>query len=175
MIVALDLATRTGVCVGAPGAAPRAWSVDLGAGRSEDQRFSNALILTHTLIEAHRPDLIALEAAIGGPKASHFLIGLVAVVRACARNRRVEVKSCALNAVRKHFLGSVPTVRGQSATSKNKAKAAIKAMVMNRCRALGYAADDHDAADAAALWDYATALRSPAHAAMTAGMFGGRS
>ena len=171
MIVALDLATRTGVAVGA-GGRPNAWSVDLGAGQPEDAKFSRVLQLTHSLIDAHAPDLIAIEAPVGGPEASHFLIGLVACVRGYARNRGVPVARYQSSTIRKHFLGAVPTVRGQAAANKHAAKKAIKGMVMNRCRALGYAADDDDAADACALWDYATALRSPAQAAMTAGMFG---
>lgn len=156
-IVALDIATSTGVCVGSSGADPVAWSVDLGKGLSEDRRFSNILKLTHGLIEKHQPDLIVVEAFIGGKNASAYLIGLVACVRAIAANRGVKVVMVFPATVRKHFLGKAMTSRDFPGFKAAKAKIAIKECVAAQCRRIGWDVPDLDAADAAATWDWACA------------------
>ena len=157
IVVALDIATQTGIAVGPPGGKPKAWSVDLGKGRSEDARFSKALVLTHELIERHRPDLIAVEAAIGGKFASAFLIGVVACVRGVAANRGVPVRSYTSGSVRKHFLGRALAKRDFPALKPAAATKAIKGEVIARCRLLGWEVADDNAADACALWDFACA------------------
>ncbi len=167
IVVALDLASVTGVAVGSPGGTPTAWSVDLGQGRSEDARFSQALVLTHKLIEAHKPDLLAIEAPIGGPKTSHFLVGLVACVRGCAFNRKVRIEPYNIAAIRKHFVGGHVTSAAYGHLDPKRRKAAARSagknLVMNRCRQLGWQVDDDNAADACALWDYSCALESRSH------------
>ncbi|UWQ30228.1 hypothetical protein [Leisingera sp. M523] len=181
-ILALDVATTTGICVGVSGADPRAWSISLGEapGRGrlskdekaelEARRFNNALIMTQGLIEAHSPDLIVIEAAIGGPKASHYLIGLVACVRACAKNRGVKCKPANLGAIRKHFLGRSFSVSDFPHLKPVAAKLAIKVEVVKRCHLLGWdIGTDHDAADACALWDWACATHVSGHQAAPAG------
>jgi len=158
-ILALDIATNTGVCVGESGATPKSWSVNLGEGRSQDARFSEVLRLTQGLIQTHNPDFIAVEAAIGGPKASHYLIGLVACVRGCAANRGVNCEGMHLGSIRKHFLGKSYTTKHFPHLKTADAKKAIKGLVMDRCRLLGWHVEDDDAADAAALWDYTCATK----------------
>ena len=157
IIVALDIATQTGIAVGSPGGKPKAWSVDLGKGRGEDARFSKALVLTHELIERYRPDLIAVEAAIGGKFASAFLIGVVACVRGVAANRGVPVRSYTSGSVRKHFLGRALAKRDFPSLKPAAATKAIKGEVIARCRLLGWEVADDNAADACALWDFACA------------------
>lgn len=168
-ILALDIATTTGICVGSSGADPKAWSVDLGKGRSEDERFSNALRLAHGLIETHHPDLIVVEAAIGGKNASAFLIGLVACVRGCAFNRGVKVISTYPATVRKHFMGKAKTSRDFPGMTHAKAKLAIKEEIAARCRLIGWDIEDLDAADAAATWDWACATRVVGHQSVPVG------
>ena len=168
-IVALDVATRTGVCVGDSSADPKAWSVDIGKALSEDQRFSNILRLTHGLIEKHEPDMIVVEAFIGGKHASAFLIGLVACVRGCAANRGVKVVLVFPATVRKHFMGKAMTSRDFPGMKPAKAKIAIKERVMAQCRAIGWDVPDLDAADAAATWDWACATHAPRYQAKTHG------
>lgn len=157
MILALDVATQCGVAVGDPGNQPRAWSVDLGAGSSEDARFSAALVLTHRLLAEHKPRLVAIEAPVGGPKASSLLIGLVACIRGCCFNRRVRVETYPINSIRKHFVGRALNLRDYPALKPAAAKKAMKGEVMHRCRLLGWTVGDDNAADAAALWDFACA------------------
>ena len=176
LIVALDLATQTGVAVGDPGRPPRAFSVDLGKSKSEDFRFSKALTLTHQLIQEHKPDLIVIEAPVGGPKTSHFLVGLVACVRGCCFNRGVALESHSIAAIRKHFLGGHVTSAHYKHLPERARKGAArkdgKDAVMNRCRALGWQVADDNAADAMALWDFAASHKNHAHAVMTAGGLG---
>ena len=157
IIVALDIATQTGIAAGSPGGKPKAWSVDLGKGRSEDARFSKALVVTHEMIERFRPDLIAVEAAIGGKFASAFLIGVVACVRGVAANRGLPVRSYTSGSVRKHFLGRALAKRDFPALTAAAATKAIKGEVIHRCRLLGWDVPDDNAADACALFDYACA------------------
>lgn len=155
-IVSLDIATNCGVAVGVSGGTPRTWTVNLGKAPDE-RRFSNALRLAHGLIATHEPDLVTVEAAIGGPKASAYLIGLVACVRGCCANQGVRCENVNLGSVRKHFLGKHYTMRDFPGMRRIDAKRAIKGMVMDRCRMIGWEVENDDCADAAALWDYSCA------------------
>jgi len=159
VIVALDIATNTGIAVGEPGSVPLLWSENLGKQASEEARFSKALWLTNRLVKEHEPEFLAVEAAIGGRDASHYLIGLLACVRGCAHNRGVPVKVYHRSSILKHFVGKALTSRDFPGLNKARAKAAIKQTVVDRCRLLGWEVADDDAADAGALWDYACALR----------------
>ncbi len=188
-ILALDVATQTGIAIGSSGGKPKAWSVSLNEGlamniideepadrkmRLDNGRFSNALRLTHGLIHTHKPDFIMIEAAIGGPKASHYLIGLVANIRGCATNHGVLCRGANLGAVRKHFLGRSYGVKDFPHLKPAAAKAAIKGLVMDRCKLLGWEVEDDDSADACAIWDYACATRAKGYQAKPlGGLFSG--
>lgn len=156
-VVALDVATVCGICVRLPGEKPVAWSIDLGSGKSEDARFSAALVLTHGLLAEHKPDLVAIEAPVGGPKASSLLIGLVACIRGCCFNRRVPVQTYPINSIRRHFMGRALALKDYPGVSAHQAKRLMKQDVMRRCRMLGWEVPDDNAADACALADFACA------------------
>jgi hypothetical protein len=169
-VLAFDIATVTGVALGDAGHAPRAWTVDLGEGRSRAAKFSRAILMVETLVDYHKPDLIAVEAPVGGPKTSHDLVGLWACVIGAAHKAGCKnVESCNIGTVRKHFLGKHLTAAHFPGSSKAFAKAQIKSAVMNRCAALGWVVETHDAADAAAVWDYACAKHHPTHHTTTIG------
>lgn len=146
-LLAFDTATRTGVAIGSAGSVPRAFSVDLGK-MDWPVRFSRTLIMTRKLIEEHKPDLVAVEQFVGGPKANSNLVGLVACVQGEATRLGVEVVSYYPATIRRHFLGGI------------RSKAPIKSQVMSKCRMLNWPSDDSDACDALALWDYALAAHS---------------
>ncbi|TNE62195.1 MAG: hypothetical protein EP341_00340 [Sphingomonadales bacterium] len=171
--VALDIATHTGIAVGDSGGSPKAWSVDLGKGRSEDARFSEVLRLTDGLIKTHEPDFIAVEAPIGGKHANAFLIGLASNVRGCAFNRGVKCKVVYPATVRKHFLGKAKTSKDFPGLTQAKAKIAIKQEVLARCRLLKWDVPDLDAADAAATWDWACAVHGGRLSTPAGGLFRG--
>lgn len=161
-VLAFDTATKTGVAIGSAGETPRAFSVDLG---KVDWciRFSRTLRLTHKLITEHKPDLVVVEAFVGGPKANTDLAGLVACVLGESDRLKVKTATYYPATVRKHFLGGV---------SKS-SRTPIKVQVAQRCAMLGWDVGDTDAADAAALWDYACAVRSRSHQMATVGgLFG---
>lgn len=156
-VLALDLATVTGCAVGEPNGVPVAWSVDLGTKKSEDDRYAAALRLTHDLITKHSPSHIAVEAPVGGPKTSHYLVGLFACVRGCARARGVPLEHYSIASIRKHFVGKNLTVKDYPGLKSGQAKRAIKDTVIARCRQIGLDPEDDNCADAFALLDYALA------------------
>ena len=160
-LLALDLASKTGVAFGVAGGKPQAGSVHLGA--TEDLRFAKVISLTGNLIEKWSPDLVAVEAPVGGANASAFLIGLIACVRGEATRRGLRVVSYYPSTIRKHFLGKALTARDFPGKNHAAAKKAIKGAVMARCHLLGWEAKDGDCGDALALWDYACAMESRAH------------
>lgn len=158
-VLALDVATKTGVCVGVPGAnAPRAWTVDLGK-PPIGRKLSNALAMTQGLITAHKPDLIVIEAPLGGQKVNASLIKMVGCIEGCAFNRGVKSMTAELSTVRKHFLGKNYTKQHFPHLTEKAARAEIKAMVVRRCTMIGWAPENDDEADAMALWDWAMATQ----------------
>lgn len=180
-VLAFDIATQTGLAVGNSSADPVCWSVNLGEApegrrmtnaekeRLDNRRFSNVLKLAHGLIAKHNPDLVIIEASIGGKNKSDYLIGLVACVRGCAANRGVKVEIVYPATVRKHFLGKALTSRDFPGMKPARAKIAIKERVATQCRALGWVVPDLDAADAAACWDWACATMVPNYQSKPAG------
>lgn len=165
-ILSMDLASQTGLAFGSASTAPVTWSVDLG--RGDKQKFARAMRMTKAAIEKYQPDLIAIEAPVGGPKTSHFLVGLLACVEGMAEWMNVPTEKYHIATVRKHFLGYAPNLR-DFAGSRSAQQKQVKALVVNRCRALGWKVDTHDAADAAAIWDYAMSQRRADHAMSTVG------
>jgi Holliday junction resolvasome RuvABC endonuclease subunit len=151
-VLAFDTATKTGVCFGEAGSRPQLWSVVLGKVEWPD-RFSKTLRMTAHYIEKYEPDLIAVEAFVGGPKANTSLAGLVACVQGEAVRRGVPVVTYFPATIRKHFLGGVSRSN----------KTPIKSQVFARCRMLGWDVRDTDAADAGALWDYTCSMHSKDH------------
>lgn len=160
-VLALDLASKTGIAFGVSGARPQAGSVSLGA--TEEIRFAKVIGLTGKLIDKWAPDLVAIEAPVGGANASAFLIGLIACAKGEATRRGVRVVAYYPATIRKHFLGKALTARDFPGKNPAAAKKAIKGAVMARCHLLGWEAKDGDCGDALALWDYACAMESRSH------------
>jgi hypothetical protein len=160
-VLAFDLATKTGIAFGRVGGKPSTASVYLG--KNDAERWAKAISYCASMIESVSPDLVIVESAVGGAKASAFLIGLVACVTGEATRRGVPVKSYFPATVRKHFLGKALTARDFPSKSTTAARAAVKAAVVNKCRQLGWDVQDDNAADAAALWDFACSQVSLDH------------
>lgn len=169
-VLAFDIARNTGIAVGDSGSDPICWSVNLG--KTHEDRFSKALELTASLILEHKPDLIAIEDVVGRAKTPHVNVGIIACFRGCAHNRGVPIVMCAVQSVRKHFLGRAFTRGDFPGLTAGKATEAIKAQVMGRAALLGWNPPDDDAADALAIWDYACAHHARGYqAAPTGGLF----
>lgn len=193
-ILALDVATQCGIAVGSSKGDPKCWSVNLGAsvpkpriekmGQSEASikrmraahkftadniRFLAVARLVEELLLEEEPDFIVIEAFIGGSNASAYLIGLVTCVRLCAANHAIKCEMVFPATVRKHFLGKAKTSNDFPNVTVAKAKLLIKEEVAARCKLLGWEVPDLDAADAAATWDWACAMRAPAYQAKPQG------
>lgn len=171
-ILALDLATTMGCAVGVSGSAPRTWSVHLGKAPDE-ARFSRLLSVTAKLLAEHSPDLVAIEAPIGGGMKSDYLVGLAACARGVCFNRSVRVEVCNIATVRKHFLGKHLTAKHFPGKTPAASKKAIKAQVIARCGLLGWHVESDDEADAAAIWDFASATWARTQSAPLGGLFNG--
>lgn len=169
LVMSLDIATNCGVAIGNAGASPRAWSVDLGKRASDQVRFAKAIGLARWACEKYRPDLVAIEAPVGGRVTSHLLVGMWACAMGEVQRHNINVVKCDISSVRKHFLGKHLTTKHFPGLTAPKAKMEIKRAVMNRCSALGWDIEGHDAADAAAVWDYACSKHDPNHHTTTIG------
>lgn len=154
-LLALDIATTTGFCVGSPDEAPRFGSFRIPPGFSPDElgrrgaAFSNWL---SDLITVEQPSMISFEAPIpprGGNMQTtmqtvRLLMGLSFLAETIAHMRDIECFEAHIQTVRKAFTGS-----GRSD------KEAVIAACVNR----GWkVADDHQA-DAGAIWFYEMNLR----------------
>jgi len=169
LVLSLDIATTCGVALGEAGATPRAWTVDLGKGASDRARFAKSIRMARHYCEKFKPDLVAVEAPVGGPKTSHLLVGMWACVIGEIENAGIASMKCDISSVRKHFLGVHLTTKHYPGLSPSEAKKQIKLAVVNRCKLLGWQVDGHDAADSCAIWDYACALNHSSHHTTTIG------
>ncbi len=169
-ILALDLASRFGWAEGANGGKPNCGSKRCaieGAGTPEI--FGNyTKWLSQKLID-RTPDVLVYEAPLATihvrghttVKVTRILFGLAAITEGIAYRMGVRsIREASVNEVRKHFIG-VGNLPG------NEAKRAVGV----RCRQLGYEIDDHNAGDAAALWDYTASVRHAGHAVKATPLF----
>lgn len=151
-IVALDLATTTGVAIGAAHDGPLCHTERLGkAGEHHGARFSEVMFLTKRLIAQHKPDLVAIEAPVvtgakGDANRALLAMGLRGCVMGVCTFKGVSCQDFNVLSIRAHFLGNGRIKRAEA-----------KAMTIERCRTLGWHVANDNEADAAALWDYARA------------------
>lgn len=166
-ILAFDPATKTGVAVGRPGERP-VLTIETfgGSGSTHGAKFVQALITVRRLIDAHKPDAIALEAALAAGGGGAFdrnalAMGFRACILMAAYERNIKVREIAVSTIRKHFIGN-----GKLARAKAKAE------TQRRCRDLKWAYHDDNDADAAAVWDTACALWRLETTQPSRGLFG---
>jgi len=151
-ILALDLATATGVAIGDAHGAPLCHTERLGqAGQPHGARFSEALHMTRRLIEQHKPDLVVIESPIvtgvkGGEQRAQLAMGLRACVLAVCHMRGVKTSEYAVQSIRKHFIGDPRAKRDRA-----------KRLTIERCQRRGWHVSNDNEADACAVWDYARA------------------
>ncbi len=138
-IMSLDLATNTGFAYGRPGEKPRIGSIRLGSGTHGSVGaglddwlwdFNGISTVESLVVEAHIPQH-------KGQAAAQIAIGLLMVCEMFAYRADIPLKVCAPTSVRARVVGN-----GR----------AQKPEVVAWCKAQGWDAPDHDAADAAALW-----------------------
>jgi hypothetical protein len=171
LILALDIATRTGFASGRIGETPISGSVRFGnASIDENVVFGAALDWLSEQLQPHpRPDMVMIEALLP-PEAMKNrtsravrdrLAGLHGVMRAVASLRGIRrIEECKVGDVRSHFIGD----RGAK-------RVTAKRETMRRCAQLGWRYRDDNAADALAIWSYACALVDPETALRTVPLF----
>ncbi len=162
MILALDIATKTGWAVGDE--QPETGTIELrGSVGEKMHRLARELRL---LTSIHSPDLIVFEAPIlhvkrqGSSSTLRLLVGLCCVAEMVAFEAGIAVSETPTSTWRKHFLGVSRAPKGL--TSKW-----LKQQAQARCRALGWGDLSEDEADACGVWDHAMSLRRPSHAMTT--------
>jgi hypothetical protein len=171
LILALDVATRTGWALGRVGETPRSGSCRFGHSSSDENViFGAALNWASLFLQEQGPPQILMIEALLPPDAMRGrtskavrdrLAGLHGVIRGVAWLRHVEqIMDCTVGDVRAHFIGD------------RKAKREIaKRETMRRCAQLGWQCRDDNAADALAVWSYACAQIDPATALRTVPLF----
>jgi hypothetical protein len=150
-VLALDVATRTGVADGQPGDTPSLALVKFG--REFDQPgdvFTRAALWIMRRLATDRPDLLVLEAPL--PKFdSSLLMGLRGVMLGIAGANDVRTVEVSVATWRLYFLGA-GNLKGADA----------KARAVALCARLGWGDDlDHNAAEAAGLWLWGCAQVAP--------------
>jgi Holliday junction resolvasome RuvABC endonuclease subunit len=161
-IFALDLASRTGYALGAPGERPRSGCVVLK--KSDDPpavAFGNLIFWLNEQCSIERPELVVTEApfslqafkAHSNAEATvRMTYGLHGVVAGMCNRFGLPLQEFHPATIRKHFIG-----KGRMGS-----RAESKAAVIQRCHLLGYMPKecrDDNRADALATWDYAGAIR----------------
>ena len=161
LILALDIATNTGWAIGRPSGTPTASSQRFGQFHSEQHDVFAAAIkwFSEFLLQDPRPDTLIVEAmlpptAMKGQTSRAVrdrLAGLHGCFLGVAKLRGVgEISQASVGDVRAHFIGDRMCRREQA-----------KREVMRQCEMQGWNAEDHNAADACALWSYACTLIRP--------------
>jgi hypothetical protein len=170
-ILALDIATALGFARGSLGGVPTCSTIKFNGpdGASDAAVFANCLRwLSDFLAPMPRPDILVLEAmlpieAMQGETnraTRDRLAGLHGVIKGVAHCRGVyDIRLVNVQQVRKHFCGD---------------RFAKKDQVRERCRELGWPTTDHNAADAAACWDYVCSLLDPRIGIMRSPLFRAR-
>lgn len=171
-VAAFDLATATGVADGRVGdAAPRLWTWYLDdSGGERPARLAHLDKFLAAYFDKFKPDVVVYErplgiAAIAGmmknkifitnEKTLGLLRGAIGVLeaRACAAGVP-QIIDVGIQEARKHLCGQARFPEGGA-----------KAATIRACRALGWAPEDDNQADAAALWSLTCGRNNPRIAA----------
>jgi hypothetical protein len=170
LILALDIATRTGWALGELGAVPNSGSIRFGNQSTDsDVIFKAGLDWAEGFVKKLRPDLVIYEAmlpplaklGVTSAAVRDRLAGLQGIMRAVSRRYEVAlILDCSVGDVRQHFIGD-----------RRLKREAAKREVLRRCAQLGWTACDDNAGDALAIWSYASGIIDPVSALKTTPLF----
>ena len=146
-VLCLDLARRTGWCVGVPGGRPRYGTVEF-RGKSHGVVYAALHAWLEEAIRRHAPAEIVAEAPLDPGRhlsddAARLAFGMAAHVQLIALDHGVPLREEEVCATRERVLG-------RRAFPKGTAKSAVLAW----CRAQGFAPHDDNAADAIVLFKH---------------------
>lgn len=158
------------------------WAIDETAGRPRagSWRGSNEALPGRAgalfsewlcaMIDLHKPDLIAVEAAAQGGRNKDFvmsvetskmLIGLAFLSETIAASYRLQYREYSVQTVRKTFVGHGRPSNGKKA-------------VQDHCRTLGWSTENTDESDACAVWYHAKSVNDKSFRPETGtALFGG--
>jgi hypothetical protein len=160
-ILALDVATTTGIAEGEVGSIPSLWSEKFKTSKEDDHAdvFGRCLKwMANRLDERNgqrKPDAVYIEAPLtpGAPgvktnsDTTLRLIGMWGALAGAVKCKRgIVYREASVQQVRRVFIGH-GTVDGGGQEAKRR--------VMAMCRLLNWSPNDDNAGDAAALWHYA--------------------
>lgn len=150
VVLALDLASSTGVAWDAPGGGRpfcSTWRAPTAEAKDYGRRFDEYHCWLSEVIVTVRPGLLGFEAPlVRSDRAARFLIGLASITEMTAAHHAVPCVEEHVATIKQFFGGS-----GR----------ATKDAMMGRCRQLGWAVRNDDEADAAALWTYLKSMSDP--------------
>jgi len=159
-ILALDVATNTGICDGVPGCTPKLSTVSWRRDKSDDVAaiYGHAIGWMAARLKDDPPALVVIErpvppsGAFGATNHQTTLItiGLFGVFCGVASAKSIEVLEAPISTWRKFALGA-----------GNLAGKVAKQRAVELCAHLSWQAQDHNAAEAACIWLYACSLRAP--------------
>lgn len=153
-ILALDVATKTGVAFGRPGEVPRLETIDFRHGKNDELTwiYGRATLWMATKLRDDPPDLVVIEkpvppsAAFGHTNhdTSMITIGMFGIFCGIVHCKSIRLEIAPISTWRKCFLGK-----------GNYPGNVAKQMCVDRCKLLGWDAPDHNAAEAAGILEWA--------------------
>lgn len=154
MILALDIATRTGWAAGTD--RPVTGVIDLSGVDGIGARGSLFLDYVDRMVQDMRPSLVVFEQPLMGGKGSvatmRLLQGLAVAAEVACHWHDTPVREVPMATWRKHFIGRGWAPRGERSDW-------CKIQAMAKCRQLGWDPKTHDEAEAAGIWHYAYCLK----------------
>lgn len=153
MLLALDLSTRTGFCVGRASDTPKHGVWELGKDGNHGRYFSCLAAQLEAAIQVFKPDLVVMEAPLphqaekvqrNHPGTVRVLLGLAAVTEMICHEQAVKCEEADVRDARQMVLGRQPKDG--------------KIGVMTWCRSMGWNPQDDNAADSLLLWEYRQCL-----------------
>jgi hypothetical protein len=171
VILALDVATRTGVAWGEPGEKPKLLTVNFGrpllgfeapTGQSDGALFARAFIWIKTFEIMRKPFLIVIEGLV--PQYDKTIqCGLWAIFHAVAAAKGIPVIVAPISTWRAFVLGSGKLKKDEA-----------KTRAIATCTRLGWEPKGHDEAEAACIWLWGCAQVAPERAQRAEPLFLGK-
>lgn len=149
-ILALDVATQTGVAFAKGADTPEFRTEILGPPRSTHAvRCAEAMRMTNRLITRYQPDILAIEAPYldqRSPEAAALLYSLRGAIIGMAKVKGLHTQEFSPSKVRSHFIQNGSLGRAEA-----------KSTVFDTCKMLGWNPRNNDESDAGAVLEMARA------------------
>lgn len=149
-IIALDMGRLMGVAIGHAQGTPSCYTEVLGdSGGQQSSKFCQILRVINKLITDHQPDALVIEQPIAGGVAGKAArveqaFGYRGCIFGVAHMRKVKTAEYTVKEIRKHIIGNGNMKSGPA-----------KSAVFDQCQSYGWAVEDFEQSDAAAVWHLA--------------------